>query len=112
MKLVCFIDYTLDPFKLALFEQYAENWGQIIPACGGELLGYFMPHEGTNFHAYGLVAFEDLAAYERYRQRLRMDQAGQANFAFAQEHQFILQERRTFLRGIDACWQKLAEYQL
>lgn len=97
MAVTCFIEYQLDPFKLELFREYADNWGTIIPACGGELLGYFMPHEGTNYRAFGLISFASLAAYEAYRLRLKTDPAGRANFEFAQREQFILEERRSFL---------------
>ena len=100
MSITCFIEYRLDPFKLADFQIYAENWGRIIPSCGGTLLGYFMPSEGTNNVAWGLVMFESLAAYERYRERLRTDPDGKANFEFAQQRRFILEERRTFLKAV------------
>ena len=55
-----------DPFHES-FRKYAENWGRIIPRCGGHLVGYFLPHEGTNDVAWGLIAFDSLAAYEAYR---------------------------------------------
>lgn len=97
MKVICFIQYKIDPFQLDAFSAYAENWGRIIPECGGGLIGYFLPHEGTNFIAYGLIGFDSLADYERYRTRLKSDPAGQENFRFAQEGKFILEERRTFL---------------
>ncbi|ABC32196.1 conserved hypothetical protein [Hahella chejuensis KCTC 2396] len=97
MNLICFIEYNIDPFQLDAFRTYAENWGRIIPECGGELIGYFLPHEGTNYVAYGLIGFDSLAAYEAYRTRLKSDPAGRDNFQFAQRHKFILQERRTFL---------------
>ncbi len=100
MKVTCFIQYQLDPYKLEAFRQYAENWGRIIPACGGELLGYFMPHEGSNNTAFGLISFASLAEYERYRVRLKADPAGKANFEFAQREQFIVQELRSFLTGV------------
>jgi hypothetical protein len=96
MTITCFIRYQIDPFKRAQFSQYADNWGRIIPRCGGHLLGYFLPHEGTNDIAWGLVAFDSLAAYEAYRARLTTDSESRANFAFAQEHRFILREERTF----------------
>lgn len=100
--ITCFIRYQLDPSKRAQFEQYAEAWGRIIPRCGGRLLGYFMPHEGTNDVAYGLVGFVDLAAYERYRNTLRRDAEGRENFAFAEREGFVLREEGTFLRGVEA----------
>jgi hypothetical protein len=95
-----FIRYQIDPFKRDAFEAYCKRWGDIIPACGGELVGYWMPHEGTNDVAFGLMSFDSLAAYEAYRARLKADAAGAANFASAVEGQFILREERTFLRGI------------
>ncbi len=73
----------------------------IIPACGGDLLGFWMPHEGTNNIAFGLISFRSLADYEAYRTRLKADAAGKANFNFAQEQKFILAERRTFLRQVE-----------
>ena len=102
MTVTVFIRYQIDPFKRGEFEQYAERWLAIIPRCGGELIGYFMPHEGTNNIAYGLISFESLAAYEAYRARLRGDAEGVANFNLAEEHKFILAEERTFLRKVVA----------
>lgn len=96
MPMTCFIRYQIDPFQREAFQTYAENWGQIIPRCGGELIGYFLPHEGTNDVAWGLIAFDSLAAYEAYRLRLRADPEGCKNFAWAQEKRFILREERTF----------------
>jgi hypothetical protein len=100
MAITCCIRYTLDPFKRDAFEEYARRWAGIIPRCGGELIGYFMPHEGTNNIALALISFDSLAAYEVYRARLRADEAGMANFRFAEEERFILSEERTFLRGV------------
>ncbi|WP_423456644.1 NIPSNAP family protein [Ottowia sp. VDI28] len=96
MSMTCFIRYEIDPFQLGAFREYANNWGKIIPRCGGHLIGYFLPWEGTNHEAWGLIAFESLAAYETYRQRLRDDAEGKANFEFAQRQRFILREHRTF----------------
>jgi len=95
-----FIRYQLDPFKRAMFEQYAQRWLAIIPRCGGDLLGYWMPHEGTNNIAFALISFGNLAAYEAYRARLRIDAESVANFDFAEENKFILAEERTFLRQV------------
>jgi hypothetical protein len=100
MRITCFIRYEIDPFQRAAFQTYAEAWGRIIPACGGDLIGYFLPHEGTNNVAFGLIAFESLAAYEAYRARLKADPEGQANFALAQAKRFILREERTFLENV------------
>ncbi len=100
MQLTCFIQYKIDPHKIDQFTQYARCWGDIIPACGGELIGYFIPHEGTNNVAFGLVSFDNLSDYESYRKRLKNDPAGQNNFLFAQQEKFILEENRTFLKPV------------
>jgi hypothetical protein len=102
MAVTVFIRYQLDPFKRAQFEDYSRRWLSIIPRCGGELVGYFMPHEGTNNIAFALISFESLAAYEAYRAGLREDREGAANFALAEQHRFILAEERTFLRKVVA----------
>ena len=100
MTITCFIRYRIDPFQRAAFEQYAKRWLEIIPACGGDVVGYFLPHEGTNDIAWGLISFPSLADYERYRARLKADPAGRENFAFAQEKRLILAEERTFLEKV------------
>lgn len=97
MKLTCFIRYQIDPFQREAFISYAEAWGHIIPRCGGHLIGYFLPDEGTNDIAWGLIAFESLAAYEAYRIRLKEDPESRRNFEMAQSKRLILREERTFL---------------
>jgi len=100
MTITCFIRYEIDPFQRDAFKEYAETWGRIIPRRGGDLVGYFLPHEGTNNVAWGLIACDSLAAYEAYRSRLKSDPEARANFAFAQEHRLILREERTFLETV------------
>lgn len=101
MTLTCFIRYEIDPFQKDAFREYAEHWGRIIPRCGGHLLGYFLPCEGSNYEAWGLIAFDSLAAYETYRTRLRTDPEGRANFERAQRQRFILREERRFTEVVD-----------
>lgn len=96
--ITCFIRYHIDPTKKARFERYAQNWGQAIPQCGGDLIGYFAPHEGSSTLAYGVYNIESLAAYEAYRARLADSPLGRENYAFAQKEKFILREDRTFLK--------------
>ena len=100
MPLTCFIRYQIDPFQRDAFAHYAAQWGTIIPRAGGDLVGYFLPHEGTNDVGFGLIAFDSLASYERYRSRLRDDPESRANFSFAQERKFVLREERTFLENV------------
>jgi hypothetical protein len=99
--IVCFIRYQIDPFAREAFRAYAAEWGRIIPRCGGKLVGYFLPHEGTSDIAWGLIGFASLADYEAYRRRLREDPAGRANFARAETERFILREERTFVEVVD-----------
>ena len=51
--------------------------------------------------AWGLIAFESLAAYEGYRARLKADPEGRENFAFAQSKRLILREERTFVETVE-----------
>jgi hypothetical protein len=80
------------------FAHYARVWGQAIPRCGADLIGYFAPHEGSATTAYGVYSIESLATYEAYRARLRDDPLGRDNFEFAQRERFIRREDRIFLR--------------
>jgi hypothetical protein len=99
--ITCIIRYQIDPFQRDEFKTYAESWGRIIPRCGGHLVGYFLPHEGTNDVAWGLIAFDSLAAYETYRARLRSDSEAVANFALAQSKRIILREERNFVQVVE-----------
>lgn len=99
--ITCIIRYQIDPFKREEFQTYAENWGRIIPRCGGHLIGYFLPHEGTNDVAWGLIGFDSLASYETYRTRLRSDAEARENFAFAQSKRIILREERNFVQVVE-----------
>ena len=101
MKITCVIRYQIDPFQREAFRKYAENWGRIIPRCGGHLLGYFLPHEGTNDVAWGLIAFNSLAAYEAYRAQLKADPEAMDNFKMAQAARLILREERNFVEVVD-----------
>ncbi|MDF1793419.1 MAG: NIPSNAP family protein [Thalassobaculaceae bacterium] len=95
--ITCVIEYEIDPYKRAAFEAYARTWGQAIPRCGADLIGYFAPHEGSATRAYGIYSLENLAAYEAYRARLAADPLGRRNYEFAKAERFIVKENRTFL---------------
>jgi len=101
MTITCVIRYQIDPFQRDGFKQYAANWGRIIPRCGGHLVGYFLPHEGTNDVAWGLVAFDSLASYEEYKERIRCDPEARENFRMAQTKRLILREERNFVEVVD-----------
>lgn len=94
--LTCIIRYEIDPYKKEAFTEYARNWGQAIPRCGANLIGYFAPHEGTTTTAYGIYTVPSLAGYEEYRARLADDPIGQENYLFSQREQFLRREDRQF----------------
>ena len=96
--ITCFIRYEIEPHGREAFETYSRAWGQVIPRCGADLIGYFAPHEGSATTAYGVYSIADLAAYEAYRARLRADPLGRENYEFAKREQFIRREDRIFLR--------------
>jgi hypothetical protein len=101
MKITCIIRYQIDPFQRDAFSRYCENWGRIIPRCGGHLVGYFLPGEGTNDVAWGLIAFDSLASYEAYRARIRADPEGAANLETARSKRLILREERNFVENVN-----------
>jgi NIPSNAP len=101
MTMTCVIRYQIDPLQRDAFKKYAENWGRIIPRCGGHLVGYFLPYEGTNDVAWGLIAFASLAAYEKYRARLKSDPEAVDNFNMAQSKRIIIREERNFVEVVD-----------
>lgn len=96
--ITCFIRYHIDPTKKEQFIQYSQKWGECIPRCGADLIGYFAPHEGSTTLAYGVYNIESLAAYEEYKRKLVADPLGKENFEFAQKEKFLIREDRTFLK--------------
>jgi len=101
MTITCLIRYEIDPHQREAFKEYAENWGRIIPRCGGRLVGYFLPYEGTNNVAWGLIAFDGLASYEAYRKKLKADPEARRNFETAEAKRIIIREERTFVEVVD-----------
>jgi hypothetical protein len=99
--ITCFIRYDIEPWGRDAFVDYARAWGQAIPDCGADLIGYFAPHEGSATTAYGVYNVESLADYEAYRARLKDHSIGRQNFAFAQSERFIRREDRIFLARVD-----------
>jgi hypothetical protein len=101
MRIVCVIRYEIDPFQRDGFKKYAENWGRIIPRCGGHLVAYLLPYEGTSYVGWGLIAFDSLAAYEAYRARLKSDPEARENLSMAETKRMILREERNFVEVVD-----------
>ncbi len=94
------IRYTLDHNKLSDFEAYAKAWPETIERCGGKLVGYYLPTKiagPTNF-ALALIDFENLAAYQQYREKLSKDAEAVANVARIERSGCILSEDRSILQ--------------
>lgn len=101
MTIVCVIRYEIDPYQRDAFAEYATRWGPIIPRCGGSLIGYFLPWQGTNYVGWGLIGgFDSLSAYERYQTRLHEDPEARANLKFAADRRFIIHEERNFVEVV------------
>jgi len=104
--ITCIIRYQIDPFQRDAFKQYADNWGRIIPRCGGYLFGYFLPHEGTNDIAWALIGFDSLKSYETYRARIKQDPEGRENLSLAQDKKLILREERNFVEVVEGTFNR------
>lgn len=101
MSIVCIIRYEIDPYQRDAFKEYGERWGKVIPRCGGSLLGYFLPWQGTNYVGWGIIGgFDSLSDYERYQERLHQDAEAREIFKFAQERRFIVHEERNFVEVV------------
>jgi hypothetical protein len=98
MSITCIIRYQIDPYQKDAFESRAEKLGAIISRCGGHCVGYWMPHEGTNDVAWGLITLDSLAAYEQYKARLKEDADLTREDAMVASKRLILREERNFVR--------------
>lgn len=98
------IRYTLDAGKLADFEAYARALPLPVERCGGKFVGYYLPTKvaGPTNTALGLIDFPDLAAYERYRERLLSDVDAVESLRRAEAAGCILNEDRSFVRRVPA----------
>ena len=96
------IRYTIDARKRQDFERYARALGGIIPRCGGDLVGYWLPTKlaGPTNSALALINFPTLAAYEQYRERLAKDNNNIDSLRQADESGCILVEDRAFLERV------------
>jgi hypothetical protein len=96
------IRYTIEARKRADFERYARSLTEIVPRCGGELVGYWLPTRfaGPTNQALALIGFPSLAAYEQYRERLARDPDNVAAIRLADESGCILVEDRAILEPI------------
>ena len=98
--ITCYLRYTIDPHKLAEFEEYARRWPALVEKFGGTHHGYFLPHEGANHIAVALFSFPSLAAYEDYRMKSQSDPDCIAAYALEQANRSILSYERSFMRPL------------
>ena len=98
------IHYTLDANKLAEFESYAKSLRKPVERCGGTYVGYYLPTKiaGPTNTAFGLIDFPDLAAYERYREKLDSDADNVESVRRAAAAGCILSEDRSIVRRVTA----------
>lgn len=96
----CHLKYTIDPFQLAVFEDYGKRWIKLVNRFGGQHHGYFMPSEGANNIAFAMFSFPSLAEYENYRRLILEDKECIETFKIAEDSRCILSYERTFLRPV------------
>jgi len=101
MTITCVIRYEIDPFQRDGFKEVRRELGPYHSSMRRAPCRVFSSHEGTNYVAWGLIAFDSLAAYETYRARLKSDPEARENFAMAQTKRFILREERNFVEVVD-----------
>ncbi len=96
------IRYTLDARKRDAFERYARALTGIIPGCGGDLVGYWLPTKlaGPTNVALALIDFPSLAAYEQYRERLGQDPDNVESVRRVEESGAILVEDRSVMERV------------
>jgi len=107
MKIACIIRYQIDPFQRDGFVTHARNLSRAVPRCGGHLVGFLLPHEGTNDVAWALVLVDSLAAYEAYRERLKADPEAREDAAMMQAKRIILREERNFVELVEGTFNLL-----
>lgn len=98
--ITCYLEYTIDAYKLKEFESYARLWIPLVNRFGGNHHGYFLPSEGDSDIAYALFTFPSLAAYEEYRTVSAADDECKAAYEFAKRTRCIINYKRRFLSPI------------
>jgi NIPSNAP len=98
--ITCYLKYIIDPYKVKEFEAYAKLWIPLVIKFGGTHHGYFLPHEGANNIAYALFSFSSLADYEKYRSKIKNDDACIKAFEHASNTRCIVSFERSFMKPI------------
>ncbi|MEQ9266244.1 MAG: NIPSNAP family protein [Balneolaceae bacterium] len=98
--ITCYVNYIIDPYKLAEFEIYAKKWIPLVNKFGGTHHGYFLPHEGPNNIAVTLFSFPSLAEYEKYRTDSMKDADCIEAYEYAERNRCIISYERSFMRPV------------
>ena len=98
--ITCVVEYTIDPAKIASFEDFARRWMELVNLHGGTHHGYFLPAEGASDKALALFSFPNLAAYEQYRALFGRDPEFIAADRIRDESGCVLRYQRTFMRPL------------
>ncbi|MEM6829218.1 MAG: NIPSNAP family protein [Bacteroidota bacterium] len=98
--ITCYLRYTIDPYRLKEFENYAKRWIPLVNKFGGTHHGYFLPSEGANNIALALFSFPSLAAYETYRRDSEQDPDCQQAYDYAVQTKCIVSYERSFMRPV------------
>ena len=98
--ITCYLRYTIDPYKLNEFEEYAKKWIPLVNRFGGNHHGYFLPHEGPNNIAIAMFSFTSLAAYENYRLESKDDIECREAYDFAIKTKCIISYERSFMKPV------------
>lgn len=98
--ITCVVDYTIDPAKIAEFEQFARRWVELVNQHGGTHHGYYLPAEGASDKALALFSFPSLAAYEQYRQLFGRHPEFIAADKIRDDSGCVVRYERTFMRPL------------
>lgn len=98
--ITCVVTYTVDPLKLAQFEEFARAWIRLVDARGGTHHGYFLPSEGASDLALALFSFPSLAHYETFRAGFGVDPEFIEADRIRDESGCVRRWERTFMRPV------------
>lgn len=99
--ITCYVQYELNPAKIAEFEEYAKMWMPLVEKFGGIHHGYYLPHESPNDLAVCLFSFPSLAEYEQYRIKSMEDDDCLKAYELAEKTDCIRRYDRHFLRPLE-----------
>jgi hypothetical protein len=96
------IRYVINPNRFSDFKTYVDAEMEPIRRSGGMNIQYFLPTDfaGATNEALGLVDFNSLAEYERYRAALADDGGHKTNVEQLQCSGAVLSMNRSIIRRV------------